>query len=1610
MTMKKNTIAMLLATVLCFNTVSIPALADNTDMGSIAVSATEETEASTVEKTESDEYGDAEEPQNAMDSEGVVDPEDSEESSTESVTAIEAEEEISEMMPQDEGTGSGSETFPTDKSAEDEDKEISEDDQENEIPEEDEGNETPGEGEENEIPEKDITETVIQEEGSNISKAEQVSEFTYEKLDDSNISITGYTGSDTSLIIPGTIDGYTVKEIGSFALNGRGDITELTIPDGVTTIGTCALNNCTGLTELKLPGSLEMIDYSALKGCTGLTALELPDSVTEIGFRALSNCTNLESVNYPKSLIEAGGNIFEGDTKLTRIEVPEGVTELPKDVFSYCANFTEIILPSTLSKIGNSAMTGCTGLTELTIPDSVTVIGDYALRNCTGLTELKLSGSLETIGFEAMSGCTGLTALELPNTVTEIEYRALSNCTNLKSVNYPKSLIKAGGNTFEGDTKLTGIEVPEGVTELPKEVFSNCANFTEIILPSTLSKIGDSAMTGCTGLTELTIPDSVTTIGMHALSNCTGLTELKLSSSLEVIGYSALSGCTGLKSIYIPNSVDQIGYYAFDGCTGLTTVTIADSLTSLTSLVFSNCPKLVKVYIPDSVVSIDPDAFYNSDRIVFYCSYLSYATMYAIENNIPFVSTSTYIDSENSVLDRGVTAYYGDFNGMSANGHVAMTIQYGIKESSGSDVSDMEVEVELPNGVDLDESTLRVDGKPVDDYTFDYGRKLTVPVTNTFGIIRFYIKVLSHNTVSSFAALRFEKDGSASQEVIGIINEDVPVFTIEAPENISKNTFSVTGAAPASGTIRLQVGNGETVTVQASKAGNWKAILTINDPKDHREYKINAVCTPPSGPAETRTASVTYIQGEPTLNSLNLTYSENNEIKSYDLSENDRITPVIYYQPGKEFVFEASFENPDKIDELYITSTRNNVTKYLPAEFDPKKGVFVASGFFDENNPYYVPGVISYAYNKKAPEVAVGQDVDWKSYTDALPAGAADGVDVTVNTDTEYNASIDLSKLSGDLSGVFIDAGISVIDAGSGTDLGKWKDLLEENDKVLSYVVPGYNDDKYICNLDYSDTGTLLMLVKDVSGNRYIRLGLDLAKEGETDLTRLSKLSDISSTLSTVNQVSSLLLSEYQIEKDMEELRQEVISSGQYSSTEELNSALKKVDELENDQTKFLILTTVLPMMVSSPVAIGATMSAAPAILFTAMLGAIIAASSFCWDFRKAEIKGGKYRARFIIDPSGTVYDIDTGESLKDVTTTAYWIENDDSVDFWDNKPEDSEYGTLWDAEEYNQGNPLLTNIDGKYAWDVPEGWWRVKYEKEGYETAWSEWMTVPPIRTEINIGLKSTTPRTIKLDDSTEVSGISDRVYTGKEIEQTITVKHSNNELTENTDYTVEYEHNIDTGTASVKITGIGKYTGTITKTFTILPGKTTRGDMFNLANNVKVTWKEVPGAKYYKVYREGVTDKKESRKEPVIVTAGLVGWDKDPGLTNGHAYRYKIVASLTGKGDPSGDSPLSYSKLMYRLKTVVIRSVKNTAPGKVTVKYDKSTSGDSYVLQYCERQDMVGAKTKVVLGANNTSYVIGGLKKGKTYYISIRVRKKVNGIDYYTTFGVAKKVTITK
>ncbi|MCR5680415.1 MAG: chitobiase/beta-hexosaminidase C-terminal domain-containing protein [Prevotella sp.] len=102
-----------------------------------------------------------------------------------------------------------------------------------------------------------------------------------------------------------------------------------------------------------------------------------------------------------------------------------------------------------------------------------------------------------------------------------------------------------------------------------------------------------------------------------------------------------------------------------------------------------------------------------------------------------------------------------------------------------------------------------------------------------------------------------------------------------------------------------------------------------------------------------------------------------------------------------------------------------------------------------------------------------------------------------------------------------------------------------------------------------------------------------------------------------------------------------------------------------------------------------------------------------------------------IVDPSGYVYEGVSSNRLEGVTATAYYKHTYEDM-----------YGDLqqeivkWDAENYGQENPLLTDEKGMYQWDVPQGEWQVKFEKEGYQTAYSEWLPVPPPQLDVNIAM----------------------------------------------------------------------------------------------------------------------------------------------------------------------------------------------------------------------------------------------------------------------------------
>ena len=102
--------------------------------------------------------------------------------------------------------------------------------------------------------------------------------------------------------------------------------------------------------------------------------------------------------------------------------------------------------------------------------------------------------------------------------------------------------------------------------------------------------------------------------------------------------------------------------------------------------------------------------------------------------------------------------------------------------------------------------------------------------------------------------------------------------------------------------------------------------------------------------------------------------------------------------------------------------------------------------------------------------------------------------------------------------------------------------------------------------------------------------------------------------------------------------------------------------------------------------------------------------------------------AKVLIDPSGYVYEGVASNRLEGVMTTIFYRQEVEDV--YGDKHQES---VLWDAENYDQQNPLYTDKDGRYEWYVPQGMWQVKYEKNGYQTAYSEWLPVPPPQLDVN-------------------------------------------------------------------------------------------------------------------------------------------------------------------------------------------------------------------------------------------------------------------------------------
>ena len=407
------------------------------------------------------------------------------------------------------------------------------------------------------------------------------------------------------------------------------DITEFTIPDGVTVIEYRAFAGCTSLTSVTIPDSVTNIGVHAFSGCSSLESITIPDSVTSIGEFAFYDCSSLESITIPNSVTEIGEDAFSGCDKLTSVTadpkwlsklpekqltsftVADGVTSIGNWAFYGCSSLTSITIPDSVTSIGDRAFSGCSSLTSVTIPDSVTSIGDRAFFGCSSLTNITIPVGVTSIGDRVFCECSSLTSVTIPDSVTSIGDRAFPGCTNLTSITIPDSVTSIGHNAFSGCSSLESITIPDSVTSIGELAFYDCSSLTSVTIPDSVTSIGDWTFCRCSSLKSVTIPNSVTSIGVIAFSGCSSLESVTIPDSVTNIGGSAFSGCSSLESVTIPDSVTSIGDGAFSRCSSLKSVTIPDSVTYIRGWAFSGCSSLESVTIPDSVTRIGNKAFWG---------------------------------------------------------------------------------------------------------------------------------------------------------------------------------------------------------------------------------------------------------------------------------------------------------------------------------------------------------------------------------------------------------------------------------------------------------------------------------------------------------------------------------------------------------------------------------------------------------------------------------------------------------------------------------------------------------------------------------------------------------------------------------------------------------------------------------------------------------------------------------------------------------------------------------------------------------------------------------------------------------------------------------------
>lgn len=413
--------------------------------------------------------------------------------------------------------------------------------------------------------------------------------------------------------------GYTVIKSVDQDKTGVVEIPAIIANDDAVTIARGAFRGCK-MTELILPDSITTINSEAFEDCKNLTTIHFPATFTDFHGKSensgdnggldswIKGCDSLKaftvSENNPRYK-SMNGILYSKNGKT--------VGPVPPAISFDSINWNGI------SAIGDFAFCGReTQRADIEIPSQITSIGDYAFcryggswydENYDGTVNIKLHEGLTSIGEYAFSSMYYLKEVDLPDSLTVLGKGAFASDIQLKSMTIPPKVTVIPDSLFEYCLNLESVTLPNGITEIGRLAFySN--KFTSIQLPASLKKIDDKAFIS-SKLSSIVIPDSVEYIGESAFQYSASLKQVKLSKNLKKIEPRSFESC-GLDSLEIPAGVTEIGEEAF-AYGALTSLKLPETLTKIGNGAFRNGFLSVRssVKIPEHVTEIGGGAFFN---------------------------------------------------------------------------------------------------------------------------------------------------------------------------------------------------------------------------------------------------------------------------------------------------------------------------------------------------------------------------------------------------------------------------------------------------------------------------------------------------------------------------------------------------------------------------------------------------------------------------------------------------------------------------------------------------------------------------------------------------------------------------------------------------------------------------------------------------------------------------------------------------------------------------------------------------------------------------------------------------------------------------------------